>query len=98
MDRHLEIVFGTIAPAGIRLASRTVRKSGINGAEMKWGVRRTAEMENWGIGLKLMESYPIGYKSRIFPSWGMFSRGLMRLNNVLCWININHMEFESEDP
>jgi O-methyltransferase involved in polyketide biosynthesis len=89
-----DIVFDSIAPAGIRLASRMVRKSGISGAEMKWGIRKTAELENWGSGLKMVESYPIGYKTRIFPSWGVLSRALMRLNNSLSWININHMKFE----
>lgn len=86
-----EIVFDSIAPEGIRLASRMVKRSGIEGAEMKWGVRSTAELERWGIGLKLLESYPVGYKTKIFSSWGIFSRVLMRLNNRFSWINVNHM-------
>lgn len=97
VGRHFpnaEVVFDSIAPAGVRFASRMVRKSGIDGAEMKWGVRKSAKLENWGMGLKMLESYPIGYKTKIFPSWGVFSRVLMRLNNSLSWININHMKFE----
>jgi O-methyltransferase involved in polyketide biosynthesis len=92
-----EIVFDSIAPAGIRIASRMVKKAGIDGAEMKWGVRRASELEGWHIGLKLLESYPLGYKTKIYPSWGMFSGTLMRLNNVLSWINMNHMKLEPEE-
>jgi O-methyltransferase involved in polyketide biosynthesis len=92
-----EIVFDTIAPAGIRIASRMVKRSGIDGAEMKWGVRRAAGLESWHIGLRLMESYPVGYKTRVFPSWGLFSRILVRLNDVLSWISINHMKMEPQN-
>ncbi len=86
-----EIVFDSVAPAGIHMASRMVKRSGIEDAEMKWSVRSTAELEHWGVGLKLLESYPIGYKTKIFPSWGILSRVLMHLNNRLAWINVNHM-------
>jgi O-methyltransferase involved in polyketide biosynthesis len=89
-----EIVFDSIAPAGIRLASRMVKRSGIDGAQMKWGIRNTSELERWGIGLKLLESYPVGYKTKIFSSWGIFSRTLMRLNNRLSWISVNHIRAE----
>ena len=89
-----EIVFDSIAPEGIRLASRMVKRSGIDGAEMKWGIRNTAQLERWNIGLKLLESYPVGYKTKIFPSWGIFSRTLMRLNNRLSWASVNHIRAE----
>lgn len=86
-----EIVFDTIAPSGIRLASRMVRKCGIRRAEMKWGVRNTGELRKWGLPLQVIETYPICFKTRIYPSWG-FSIGLiMRLNNLLRIININHV-------
>lgn len=89
-----EIVFDSIAPAGIRLASRMVKRSGIDGAQMKWGIRDISALERWGIGLKLLESYPVGYKTKIFPSWGIISRTLMRLNNRLSWISVNHIRAE----
>lgn len=89
-----EIVFDSIAPTGIRLASRMVKRSGIDGAQMKWGIRNPSELEHWGIGLKLLESYPVGYKTKIFTSWGIISRTLMRLNNRLSWISVNHIRAE----
>jgi len=88
-----EIIFDTIAPSGIRMTSQMVQKSGIHGAGMKWGIRNTRKLEDWGIGLRLVERYPICFKTRIFPSWGFIIGLLMRLNNVLSVININHMEF-----
>ena len=36
-----------------------------------------AEPPRWkppGLRLTLLESHPVGYKTRIFPSWGIFSR------------------------
>lgn len=87
-----EIVFDTIAPAGIRLASRMVRECGIRQAEMKWGIRDTRELEKWGLRLKLLERYPIFYKTRIFPSWGLSIGLTMRLNNLFGIININRVQ------
>ena len=96
-----EIVFDTIAPSGIRLASRMVRKCGIRQAEMKWGVRDVGRLENWGFPLQLLESYPVCFKTRIYPSWGVSIGLIMRLNNRLRIININHMKLsfpETENP
>lgn len=86
-----EIVFDAIAPAGVRLASRMVRKCGIRQAGMKWGVRNAGELERWGLPLKLLESYPISFKTRIYHSWGFSIGLLMRLNNLLRVININRV-------
>lgn len=88
-----QIAFDTIAPGGIRLASRMVQKSGIDGAEMKWGIQRTQQLESWGIGLKLIESYPICFKTRIYPSWGAAIGLMMRLNDIFSLVNMNRMEF-----
>jgi O-Methyltransferase involved in polyketide biosynthesis len=87
-----EIVFDTISPAGIRLASRMVRECGIRQAEMKWGIRNARELEKWGLRLKLLERYPIFYKTRIFPSWGLFIGLTMRLNNLFGVMNINRVQ------
>lgn len=92
-----EIVFDTIAPAGIRFASSMVRGCGIQRAEMKWGIRSTAALEGWGLHLKLLEQYPICYKTRIYPSWG-FSIGLiLRLNNLLHIINVNRVAVDAPE-
>jgi O-Methyltransferase involved in polyketide biosynthesis len=93
-----EIVFDSFSPAGIRLASRMVQESGIQGAQMKWGVRNTKDLERWGIGLKLAERYPICFKTRIYLSWGIVIGLLMRLNNAIRIININHMKFTPVQP
>lgn len=86
-----EVVFDTIAPAGIRLASRMVRKCGIQQAKMKWGIRNTRDLENWELGLRLLERYPIFYKTRIFPSWGPVIGLMMRLNDLFHIIHINRI-------
>ncbi|HBQ46446.1 MAG TPA: class I SAM-dependent methyltransferase [Ruminococcaceae bacterium] len=88
-----EIVFDSIAPSILRAVSRMVQRSGISGAEMKWGIRSAAEMEHWGLGLKLLEQYPVSFKTRIYPSWGFPIRFAMRLNNAFSLININRMAF-----
>ncbi len=88
-----EIVFDSIAPAVLPTVSRMVRKSGIGGAGMKWGIRDTAKMESWGIGLRLLERYPICFKTRADPSWGLPICLAMKLNNALSLVNVNHMAF-----
>ncbi len=88
-----EIVFDTIAPSILPMVSRSVRRSGISGAEMKWGIRNTAGMEKWGIGLRLLERYPVSYKTRLYPSWGFPICLFMKFNNAFSLININRMAF-----
>ncbi|WP_326975689.1 class I SAM-dependent methyltransferase [Caproicibacter sp. BJN0012] len=86
-----EIVFDAIAPSGIRLASRMVRKCGIRRAEMKWGIRDAGDLEEWGLRLKLLERYPIFHKTRIFPSWGPVIGLTMRLNDLFRIISVNRI-------
>ena len=86
-----EIVFDTIAPSGIRLASRMVRKCGIQRAEMKWGVRNAGGLEKWGLPLKPLECYPIFYKTHVFPSWGPATGVGMRLSDLFRIISVNRV-------
>ncbi len=88
-----EIVFDAIAPKGIRFSSAMVRKSGIVGAGMKWGLRSARDMERWGIGLRRLESYPLCFRTKIFSSWGLLCGLMLRLNNLLHVITINRIQF-----
>ena len=92
-----EIVFDTIAPSGIQFASSMVRKCGIQKAEMEWGIRDTGSLEKWGLRLKLLESYPIFYKTRIFPSWGPTIAMAMRISDLFRIINVSRVAVAPEE-
>ena len=88
-----ELVFDAIAPAGLRFSSDMVKKSGIAGAGMKWGLRGARDMERWGLGIRQLESYPLCFRTKIFSSWGLPCGLLLRLNNLLRVITINRVRF-----
>jgi O-methyltransferase involved in polyketide biosynthesis len=88
-----EIAFDTMTPFGIDIASKTVKKSGIHGADMKWGISDTRQMEDWGIRCKLLEQYPIYSKTEISPSWGASTKFLMKFSDLFSMVNMNHMQF-----
>lgn len=89
-----EIAFDTMTLGGVSIASRTVRNSGIQGAVMKWGISDVKRMEQWNLGLKLLEHYPIYSKTTIFRSWGVTVRFLMKISDSFSMINLNHMKFD----
>jgi len=88
-----EIAFDTMTPFGIDIASKTVKKSGIQGADMKWGISNAKRMEDWGLGCKLLEQYPIYSKTTISPSWGVSTKFLMKFSDLFSMVNMNHMQF-----
>ena len=88
-----EIAFDTMTPLGINIADRTVKKSGIHGADMKWGISNVKRIEQWNLGLKLLECYPIYSKTAIPRSWGATAGFLMRFSDTFSMINMNHMKF-----
>jgi hypothetical protein len=60
---------------------------------MKWGISDVKHMEQWNLGLKLLEYYPIYSKTAISHSWGVTARFLMKISDFFSMINMNHMKF-----
>jgi O-methyltransferase involved in polyketide biosynthesis len=89
-----EIAFDTMTPLGINIADRTVKNSGIYGADMKWGISDVKRMEQWNLGLKLLEHYPIYSKISIPRSWGTSTWLLMKFSDFFSMINMNHMKLD----
>lgn len=88
-----EVVFDSVSPLGSLAANRMVRRSGIKGAPMKWSLRNARKLEEWNLGFRLLERYPIAKKTRVFLSWGLSAWLMAKLNNLFSLVSINRFRF-----
>lgn len=86
-----EVFFDACSPRGLRIANKKVIKAGgmEEGAVLKWGIRRAAEMQSWDGRIAVLAEYPmfrhfgrdLGVKAR----WGM------RLSDSLGIMSMVHL-------
>lgn len=88
-----EIAFDSMTPFGMHVANRLIPKFGITGAEMHWSISDTRQMGDWGIGLELLEHYPICAHTPPPASWGILNALLLHISNIFPAITLNHMQF-----
>ncbi len=70
--------------------------SGVNtNLTRRYGRAQGKERVKDSAPLNTPKSYPICFKTRIYPSWGAANGLMMRLNNILSFNNMNRMEFEA---
>lgn len=87
-----EIVFDAVTPFGISVANRVIKKSGISGAKIMWGISNTRSMEQWEMKLKLKARLPVCCETPISRSFGMCSSIFIWLNRLLHIYTLNRLK------
>jgi O-methyltransferase involved in polyketide biosynthesis len=77
-----QIVFDTLAPTMARFGARFELGRGLE-ARYQWGMRHSRELEDWGIGYKLLERRSVFQTHRSHLGW--FVRALMRVAPAITW-------------
>lgn len=87
-----EVLLDAVSPAAVPFCNRLLRKTGMHGASIRWGIQNAGRMRGWNIGLLQAEENPL-FEAAPAEAFGRGTVCLMRLLDVFSVFRIVRLHF-----
>lgn len=87
-----ELLMDAVSPAAVPFCNRLLRKTGMRGVSIRWGIRNAGEIRGWNVGPVQVEESPL-FSAAPVASFGPPAACLMRLLDAFSVFRIVRLRF-----